>query len=362
MSKNVDSPNVDGDDYVEDEYVEDEEYAEEEKEEREFDEEFGSGAYSTGDSSDTPTQSRREKLISKALTLGRAVLGEFVLTTIFMFVVTTTAVQYDRAKAVSAATGTAITTVYNPSVSALSAALIAVGVIYSFADVSGANFNPAVTFATVITLKTSIIKGIFYICSQLLGATLAALLLASCFPNSIAKYRHIVAVVPATDVTLGQTFWIEVVISFIFVYVIFATAFDTVETVNVSDKNVVVGRNTMRYKVSGNSKAGFAPLAIGFTLGACVFASGSISGGAFNPARVFGFSFVFDKWSSHWVYWVADLLGAGLAGYTQKIFSKPRQTPPKVTDLHSLFKFLCYDRQEVEQQSVSHMLRTWAWG
>jgi glycerol uptake facilitator-like aquaporin len=43
---------------------------------------------------------------------------------------------------------------------ALSTALCAVALIYSFADVSGAHFNPAVTFATIITGKTSVTKGI----------------------------------------------------------------------------------------------------------------------------------------------------------------------------------------------------------
>eukprot|EP01088_Endostelium_zonatum_P017728 TRINITY_DN537_c0_g2_i1.p1 TRINITY_DN537_c0_g2~~TRINITY_DN537_c0_g2_i1.p1 ORF type:complete len:357 (+),score=95.07 TRINITY_DN537_c0_g2_i1:87-1157(+) len=356
MSKSINDPPGLEEEYGDEDYVEDEEYVEEEeeKEEKDLDEEFGEYK---GEAPEATTQSQREKLISKSLTLARAVLGEFVITTIFMFVVTVTNIQYNRASSLNNPN----VTVYNPSVSALAAALSAVGVIYSFADVSGANFNPAVTFATVVTLKTSILKGIFYILAQLFGATFAALLLAACFPHGVSRVRE-VAVVPQDDVTLGQTFWIEVVISFIFVYVIFATAFDTVETVKVSDKNVVVGRSTVRYKVSGNSKAGFAPLAIGFTLGACVFASGSISGGAFNPARVFGFALVGDQWKKHWLYWVADFLGAGLAGYVQKIFSKPRATPPKITDVHSLFRFLCYDRQEVEQINYKHMLTTWAIG
>jgi glycerol uptake facilitator-like aquaporin len=43
---------------------------------------------------------------------------------------------------------------------ALSTALCSVALIYSFADVSGAHFNPAVTFATIITGKTSVRKGL----------------------------------------------------------------------------------------------------------------------------------------------------------------------------------------------------------
>jgi glycerol uptake facilitator-like aquaporin len=44
-------------------------------------------------------------------------------------------------------------------VGALSTGFASVALIYSFADVSGAHFNPAVTFATMVTRKTSVVKG-----------------------------------------------------------------------------------------------------------------------------------------------------------------------------------------------------------
>jgi len=319
--------------------------AEEDAGEAEFEQEEFSGSASATAMS-TPNEWK-----AKAIMVSRAVLAEFVITSIFMFIVTATAIQYVRA---SQEFNSPQINIHNPTVGALSAGLIAVGVIYAFADVSGANFNPAVTFATIVTFKTSLLKGIFYMCAQLLGALFAALLIAACFPSGINAVRS-VAVHPASDVSLGQAFWIEVILSFIFVYVIFATAFDTVES-------GTKGKKMMKYSTSGETKAGYAPIAIGFTLGACVFCSGSISGGAFNPARVFGFAFVGDAWASHWLYWVADFLGAGLAGYTQKIFSKPRATPPSITNLNELWKFLCYEHASAHDQSLSHMLRTWGWG
>jgi len=97
----------------------------------------------------------------KAIMVTRAVLAEFVITTIFMFIVTATAIQYNRA---SALFNSPEVNIHNPTVSALSSGLIAVGIIYAFADISGANFNPAVTFATVVTFKTSLLKGIFFSC------------------------------------------------------------------------------------------------------------------------------------------------------------------------------------------------------
>ena len=76
------------------------------------------------------------------------------------------------------------------------------------------------------------------------------------------------------------------------------------------------------YTTSGSSKAGFAPVAIGFTLGFLGLIGGTVSGGAFNPARAFGPTLVSGKgWGNHWIYWIGDLLGAGLAGYAQSNFA-----------------------------------------
>lgn len=98
----------------------------------------------------------------------------------------------------------------------------------------------------------------------------------------------------------------ETILSFILVYVIFAVAFDTVDSstqnsalkiINdngdeldseTTDRKTIGGRNLTIYATNGSSKAGFAPISIGLTLGFLCFIGGSVSGGAFNPARVFG--------------------------------------------------------------------------
>lgn len=46
--------------------------------------------------------------------------------------------------------------------------------------------------------------------------------------------------------------------------------------------------------------------------------SSSVSGGVFNPARVFGPALVGWKWTDQWVYWIGDLLGAVAAGWSQR--------------------------------------------
>ncbi len=66
-------------------------------------------------------------------------------------------------------------------------------------------------------------------------------------------------------------------------------------------------------------------MAIGFTLGFLGLIGGTVSGGAFNPARVFGPALVSGNWKNHWLYWIADFVGAGLAGYAQSCFAHEAQ-------------------------------------
>jgi glycerol uptake facilitator-like aquaporin len=78
----------------------------------------------------------------------KAVAGELLCTFLFIYIVCATSANFIR-----------LNTVNNPVVGALSTGFASVALIYSFADVSGAHFNPAVTFATIVTRKTGLTKG-----------------------------------------------------------------------------------------------------------------------------------------------------------------------------------------------------------
>jgi glycerol uptake facilitator-like aquaporin len=78
----------------------------------------------------------------------KAIFGEGLVTFLFMFVVMATAVNNGRQEVPE-----------HLVLAAVSTAFCSIALIYSFADVSGAHFNPAVTFATIITRKTSVKKG-----------------------------------------------------------------------------------------------------------------------------------------------------------------------------------------------------------
>ena len=157
-------------------------------------------------------------------------------------------------------------------------------------------------------------------------------LLALCFPALPGKtIPQMLVVQPNQNANLGRSFLIEVILSFILVYVIFATAFDTVEATTqvkvVDDQGNAVDpkhrKNAMTiYTTAGTSKSGFAPLSIGFTLGFLCFLGGSVSGGAFNPARVFMAGLTAWNWDYMWLYWIADFIGAACASLLhQNVFA-----------------------------------------
>lgn len=82
----------------------------------------------------------------------------------------------------------------------------------------------------------------------------------------------------------------EVVVTFVLVFVIFATAVDPAGMGN------------------------HAPLAIGLTVLVDHLVAVPITGASMNPARSFGPALVAGEWSNHWIYWVAPLLGGAFAG------------------------------------------------
>lgn len=253
--------------------------------------------------------------------LMRAVFGEGLVTFLFLFIVEATAVNNTRQESPE-----------NLVLGCISTAFCAVALIYSFADVSGAHFNPAVTFATVVTGKVSVRKGLAYIGIQMVAAVIATAWLMVVFPKAHdEQFKSIpLSVVVDIDKTAGvaHAFFMEMSLTFVLVYVVFATAFDTVDTTGAvkvaadgTKSGGDAGKNLTIYTTSGNTKAGFAPVAIGFTLGFLGLLGGSVSGGAFNPARVFGPAAITGSWNNHWLYWVADFLGAALAGMAQSCFA-----------------------------------------
>jgi glycerol uptake facilitator-like aquaporin len=146
--------------------------------------------------------------------LVRAVLGEFLCTYLFLLIVEAIVINSSRAGQKDALIG------------AVGTAFSSIALIYSFADVSGAHFNPSVTFATMVTRKTGVVKGLMYIMAQLIGSILATATLTILFPIRNKPIPESLVVKMSYQSQYGFAFATEFILTFILIYVIFSTAFN----------------------------------------------------------------------------------------------------------------------------------------
>ncbi|KAH0457005.1 hypothetical protein IEQ34_014912 [Dendrobium chrysotoxum] len=211
----------------------------------------------------------------------KAYLAEFIATLLFVFAGVGSAIAYNKLSSDAPLDAAGLAAV------ALAHALALFAGVSMAANISGGHLNPAVTFGLAIGGNITILTGIFYWISQLLGATIACLLL---------KFVTAGKSIPTHSVAAGMTelegFIMEIIITFGLVYTVYATAADPKK----------------------GSLGTIAPIAIGFIVGANILAAGPFSGGSMNPARSFGPAVAAGDFSGHWVYWLGPLIGGGLAG------------------------------------------------
>ncbi|MBI3510999.1 MAG: aquaporin family protein [Bacteroidetes bacterium] len=155
--------------------------------------------------------------------------------------------------------------------------------------ISGAHYNPAVTIAVWIRKKIEIKEALIYILVQLVGATLAATFAHYMYGKTFPLH-------PDSTINPIKPVLMEMVCTFALAFVV----------LNVATHS----------KTAGNS---FYGLAIGFTVMACAFCAGKISGGAFNPAVGTGMTLIeviFGKgtFKDLWLYIVGPVGGACIAG------------------------------------------------
>ena len=168
--------------------------------------------------------------------------------------------------------------------------------VYAFGPISGAHVNPAISASLFIQKKLSQRDFLFYVVFQIVGATVAALLVAISFPYAWVHSVHNGATLGTMNPTYpGSALVVEIMLTFFL-----ATAF-----------GIIVRGGEKTSNLSG--------LLIGGTLFFCILAGGTLTGASLNPARSTGPAIASGTdslvWGSLWIYWVGPLIGGILAGF-----------------------------------------------
>ena len=207
--------------------------------------------------------------------------------------------------------GAIITTSFNDGEPGLVGIAFAHGLILAIVvsatmNISGGHINPAVTIAMFCTGRIKPPLAIGYIVSQLVGATVAGILLMFIFKSmGEAGAEAIIAcklgtphLNPAISPWIGVL--VEIILTFLLVFAIFGTAVDP-----------------RAPKIGG--------FGIGLAVCVDILMGGPLTGAAMNPARTFGtllggLGDTSDLWSQHWIYWLGPVVGALLAAFVYDKF------------------------------------------
>jgi len=160
--------------------------------------------------------------------------------------------------------------------------LVIMAMIYAVGHVSGAHFNPSVSFAFALTRHFPWRRAGAYWVAQVAGAVAAAALLRA----SLGDRAHVGATLPSGS--QAQAFLWELILTFFLMFVIMSVATDT--------------------RAVGEAAA----IAVGGTVGLDAMFGGPITGASMNPARSIGPALVSGDLHALWLYIAAPLAGAAL--------------------------------------------------
>uniref|UniRef100_A0A8C2NCU0 Aquaporin-5 n=1 Tax=Capra hircus TaxID=9925 RepID=A0A8C2NCU0_CAPHI len=206
----------------------------------------------------------------------KAVFAEFLATLIFVFFGLGSALKWPSAM---------------PSVLQISLAFgLAIGTMaQALGPVSGGHMNPAITLALLVGNQISLLRAVFYLVAQLVGAIAGAAILYGLAPYNARGNLAVNAL--NNNTTAGQAVVAEMILTFQLALCVFSST-DSRRTSPVGSPALSIGLSVTLGHLVG----------IYFT------------GCSMNPARSFGPAVIMSRFSSaHWVFWVGPIVGAATA-------------------------------------------------
>lgn len=195
----------------------------------------------------------------------------------------------------------------NPLPAALAGGLAVTAAMLAFAYISGGHFNPAITLGNLVAGRIRPTDAGAYLGAQLVGAVAGALTLFGILrtvpniPDTRAAFDTVTAGFgehSAVQASMAGVLLAEVVGAALLVAVFLGTT------------------------ARRNVHAAAAPFAVGLSLAVLLQLGQAIGNAPFNPARATA-SALFSSWGlgQLWLFWVAPLVGAAIAGLVFRGFS-----------------------------------------
>ena len=172
---------------------------------------------------------------------------------------------------------------------ALAHAIVLSVMVTALMRISGAHFNPAVTFGLWLANKIQAKDAGLYVLTQLVAAVVAALLVKTLLPSVAGEITGYGVPRIASDVDMIQAILLEAILTFFWVSAVFGTA------------------------VSPEAPSGIGGFGIGLVLLFDILVGGPLTGAAVNPARAFGPAAIANDWLGQGAYWIGPLLGGAVA-------------------------------------------------
>jgi len=204
---------------------------------------------------------------------------------------------------VFAGCGTAVFTNVNIVATALAFGLAVVAMAYTIGPISGCHINPAVSLGALISRKISLKIFCFYVLAQMFGGILGGALLFGLVKlvgfdsvghmgaNGFVDLSETFGITTGTAAAVISTILTEIILTFIFIFTIIGVT-------SKKDNKLMAG------------------LEIGLCLVLVHLVGIGLTGTSVNPARSFGVAIFggIDALKEVWVFLVAPLIGAALAG------------------------------------------------
>ena len=196
----------------------------------------------------------------------------------------------------------------NPLPGALAGGLAVTAAMLAFAYISGGHFNPAITLGNLVAGRIGIAAAAAYIGAQLVGAAAGALALFGIL-RTVPNIQDARTAFDTVTAGFGEHSVIQTSMAGVLLVEVLGAALLVA---------VFLGMTARR-----NKHAAAAPFAVGLAFAVLLQLGQALGNAPFNPARATASALFSSSWALEqlWLFWVAPIVGAGIAGLVFRGFA-----------------------------------------